>query len=475
MASFSSIGVGLGGGVDVNKLIQSSVDAALMPKQALQTEAATVQAKISAFGQLKSLVSAFSDAAGKLTSVTGWNGVTAASSNTTAITVAATGGAAATSFSVEVQGLAKAQTSMSAPLLPTGSPVGAGSLRLELGKWSDPATFTRGTAAAVDIAVSATDKLSDIAGKINGANAGVTATILSDASGERLLLRSKGTGEEAGFRLGVTDADGTHIDNTGLSRLVAGATVDYGVNAKATVNGVAVTSSTNAFTNVAGVTFTALQTTTAAVDVTVSKDNSPVRKNLDDFVKTYNALNQALNQITKYDKDNKAAGLLQGDSAAVSLQNTLRGALQSLSSSGTPALRNLADIGVVSVGGLGQVNPTGDLMIDSKKFDKAMENPDAVRAMVRGTDGGNVADGSAGKIKAVTDKLLATDGYFASKDKVFQSALKRNSKDVRLVEDRASRLETSLKARYTALDGQMSKLNALNAYIAQQVTTWNKA
>ena len=475
MASFSSIGLGLGGGVDVNKLIQSSVDAALMPKQKLQTEAATVQAKISAFGQIKSLVSNFSDAVAKLTSITGWNAVTATSSNATAITATATGGAAATSVSVQVQNLAKAQTSMSAPLLPVGSAVGAGSLKLELGKWSDPSTFTPGTADAVNITISATDKLSDIASKINGANAGVSATILSDASGERLLLRSKSTGEEAGFRMSVTDADGNSTDAAGLSRIVAGASVDYGANAKATVNGVTVTSATNAFTNtVAGVTFTALQVTTGPVEITVTKDNSAIRKNLDEFVKTYNALNQALNQITKYDKATKSAGLLQGDSAAVALQNTLRGALQSLSSSGTSTLRNLGDIGVVTVGGLGQVNPTGDLTIDTTKFEKAMQNPDAVKAMMRGADNGNVSDGAAGKIKAVADKLLATDGYFASKDKVFQDALKRNAKDIKQVEDRADRLETSLKARYTALDTQMSKLNALNAYISQQVTTWNK-
>lgn len=476
MASFSSIGIGLGGNVDVNKLIESSVDAALLPKQKLQTEAATVQAKISAFGQLKSLVSNFSDAVGKLTSITSWNAVTATSSNAAAVTVTATGGAAATSVSVQVQNLAKAQTSMSAPLLPTGNPVGAGTLTLELGKWSDPSTFTSGTADAVNIAIGATDKLSDIASKINGANAGVSATILSDASGERLLLRSKSTGEEAGFRLSVTDDDGNSTDAGGLSRIVAGAALDYGVNAKATVNGVAVTSATNAFVNtVAGMTFTVQQATTAPVELTVNKDNSTVRKNLDDFVKAYNALNQALNQVTKYDKATKSAGLLQGDSAAVGLQNMLRGALQSLSSSGTPTLRNLGDIGVVTVGGLGQVNPTGDLTIDATKFEKAMQNPDAVKAMMRGADGGSLADGAAGKIKAVADKLLATDGYFASKDKIFQDSLKRNTKDIERVEDRAERLEVSLKARYTALDSKMSRLNALNAYIGQQVTTWNKS
>ncbi|NMM79083.1 flagellar cap protein FliD N-terminal domain-containing protein, partial [Acidovorax sp. SRB_24] len=187
MASFSSIGIGLGGGVDVNGLIKASVDAVKIPitkANGLNDQATFVNAKISTFGQLKSMVSSLSDAVGKLNSVTGWNAVTTTSSNKDAVTASATGGTVATSFSVQVQGLAKAQSTASAAMLPVGGYVGAGILKLELGKWADsPEGFTAGTATAVKISISATDKLSDVAGKINGANAGVTATILSDASG----------------------------------------------------------------------------------------------------------------------------------------------------------------------------------------------------------------------------------------------------------------------------------------------------
>ena len=51
--------------------------------------------------------------------------------------------------------------------------------------------------------------------------------------------------------------------------------------------------------------------------------------------------------------------------------------------------------------------------------------------------------------------------------------LERNAKEVARINDRAEGTEALLKARYTALDTQMSRLNALNSYISQQVTTWN--
>lgn len=366
-SGFSSLGVGLNGGVDVNKLIDSEVaiaKLAITRTNGLNDQVTMTKAKISTFGQIQSLVATLSDAASRLSSVTGWNAVAATSSNTSAITVSALGGTVATSFDVQVQSLAKAQNTTSAALTPAGLPVGAGTVHIDIGQWNaNGATFTANSGSTgVDISVGANDKLSDIAGKINGAKIGVTATILSDASGERLVLRSAQTGAQQGFNLTVADADGMNTDAAGLSRLVAGSVTTYGADAQATVNGIAVTSASNTFTNtVAGVTFTALQTTTADVRIDVTKDTSSVTKNINDFVTAYNAVNQALSQITSYDKGTKTAGLLQGDSTAVNLQRTLRSALQSVVSGsaagGEPAY--LVGCGHHRGRGAGQRQPDG--------------------------------------------------------------------------------------------------------------------
>lgn len=473
MASFSSIGVGLGGSVDVNGLIKASVDAVKLPitrTNGLNDQAKFTEAKISTFGKLQSLVSSLQTAAGRLASVTGWNSVSASSSNDKAVSATAIGGTVETTFSVEISALAKAQVSTS-DALAGGAAVGAGSLKIELGRWSG-GSFAPGAGLAPDIVVSATDTLSDIAGKINGANADVTATIVTDVSGQRLMLRSKSTGEDAGFRLSVTDADNDLGDGAGLSRLASGLSSDPGVNAaanaKARINGLFdVTSATNTFENaVAGVTFKASQVTSAPVDITVVKDASAVKKNIEDFVIAYNAANQALNDLTKYDKATGVGGLLQGDSTAVALQNQLRNAVQSMSSSTGP-YRTLSSIGLGIVQG-------GDLSIDGSKLDAALKNPDAVKALFIGADGSAAtADGVAEKIKTATSQLLDSGGFFASKDKQLKTVLERNAKEVARINDRAEGTEALLKARYTALDAQMSRLNALNAYIGQQVTTWN--
>ncbi|QEA12617.1 flagellar filament capping protein FliD [Comamonas flocculans] len=474
MASFSSIGVGLGGNVDVNGLIQASVDAVKLPitrANGLNDQNKLAEARISTFGQLQSLVSSLQLAAGRLASVTGWNAVAATSSNDKAITATAIGGTVETTFSVEVSQLAKAQVSTSASLAGNQA-VGAGSLTLEIGRW-DGGSFTAGDTAAVNIEIGATDTLSDIAGKINGANAGVTATIVTDVTGQRLMLRSKTTGEDAGFRMSVTDADGDMDDGAGLSRLANGLSSDpganAGANAMARINGLFdVSSSTNTFENaIAGVTFKVTELTTAPVEITVSKDAQAVKKNIEDFVVAYNAANQALNDLTKFDSATGKGGLLQGDSAAVTLQNQLRNVVQSISSSTGP-YKTLSSIGLGMIQG-------GDLSIDNAKLDEALKNPDAVKALFIGADGSAATvDGVAEKIKAATAQLLDTNGFFASKDKQLKATMERNAKEIARINDRADSTEALLKARYTALDTQMSKLNALNAYIAQQVETWNK-
>jgi flagellar hook-associated protein 2 len=455
MATISS--PGLGSNLDVKSIVSQLVALEKKPLDNLKLQAATVQTKISAFGQIKSLVSTLSDALGKLTSVTGWNAVTATSSNSTAVSVSAVGGTLPTTFSVEVSVLAKAKATASAAVLPTGGAIGEGTL-----------TFTPVSGTAVDIEVTATDTVSDVASKINGSSAGVTATVLTDPSGDRLLLRSKATGVSGGFTLSVADIDGNNADALGLSRLVVGTTTTTAaVDAAATVNGIPVTSSTNAFaTSISGVTFTALQVTTAPVEIAINKDTSGVQTNIDAFVKAYNAINDILNEATKYDPATKGAGLLQGDSTALSLQNSLRNAVQSVTT-GSSVFTRLADVGITQLRG-------GNLAVDSTKLAAGLANTDELKNMFRSTGGGS-ADGIAVKIKAVTTSLLSSTGFFQTKDTSLKLALTQNAKNQAQVNERVNKFEANLNARYTALDKKMSSLNAINAYVNQQVTSWNRS
>ncbi|MDP2367613.1 flagellar filament capping protein FliD [Rhodoferax sp.] len=467
MATISSPGIG--SGLDVKSIVSQLVALEKQPLTKLKVQAATVNTKISAYGQIKSLVSTLSSAAGTLNSLTTWNAVSATSSNAKAVSASAIGGAAANSFSVQVTALAKAQSYASDTLpLPAGTPLGGGTVTIQLGKWTNPSTFAPSVGVApVDVTVAATDSVTEIASKINSANAGVSATVLNDAAGERLLLRSKSTGEEFGFQLTVADDDTVNTDAAGLSRLVAGASTQYAANAAATINGsIPVTSATNTFANViSGVTLTVAELTTTAAEITISQDKSVITKAIDGFVAAYNAVNGILNEATKYDPATKSAGLLQGDATAIGLQSALRGILQSTTSGS--AFARLADIGITQQLG-------GELAADSTKLNKALENLDAVKSLFRIDNGNPLTNGVALKFKTFSQGLLATDGFFQSKDASLKRSLDLNGKDQQRVGEKVNRVEAQLNRRYSALDVQLSSLNALNAYVTQQVAQWNR-
>jgi len=217
---------------------------------------------------------------------------------------------------------------------------------------------------------------------------------------------------------------------------------------------------------VAGVTFTALKETTTPAEINIAKDLSKVKGNIETFVKAYNEINQAINEATKYDAATKTAGLLQGDSAMLGLQSALRGLLQSGTSGG--AFSRLSDIGITQQLG-------GDLAIDSAKLDSALLQPDDLKNLFRATTSDAQTDGMATKLQTFTAGLMAATGFFSTKEGAFQRALDRNSQDQTKVNERAARVEAQLNKRYSALDAQMASLTALNSYVAQQVTTWNKS
>ena len=183
MATISSPGIG--SGLDIKSIVSQLVALEKQPLTQLQVKAATVQTKISAYGELKSGVSALADAASKLRSLTTYNGVAATSSKATSVGVTATGGTGANSFSVTVAALAKAQTYTSASIEKindASQPVGAGTVSIQLGTYGAAPgyAFTPGTSSPLNITVDSDDTLSDIASKINGESSDLTATVINN-------------------------------------------------------------------------------------------------------------------------------------------------------------------------------------------------------------------------------------------------------------------------------------------------------
>lgn len=465
---------GLGSGLDVSSIVSQLSAIEKQPLKALQTRAAKLQAQLSAVGQIQSQVAALASAATKLGSVLDWKGVTASSANAAAVSVSATSSAVPASFNVEVTALARAQslalpTTVGSPALPSATEqLGYGSLSIQVGT-KDPVVVTiddgKGT-------------LADIAAKINATSGvGVTATVVNDPSGKQnLLIRGNATGTDGAFTITATEGVGGTVSvPSNLSRLsyVSGsyamAATQSAQNAAITVNGVAASSSTNTFKDVVpGVTLNVLQTTTQSAEIKIARDTSAITKNFQDFVSAYNALNASLSEATKYDAATGTAGLLQGDSVATGLSSALRNLMASRMDTGSTYTK-MSDVGLSAQLG-------GSLTLDTSKFSAAMSaDMDNLQKLFTAYNGTAATNGFGVRVKDFANGLLAAAGAVTNKSSALQKALASNTKEQDSVNAKAALFEERLKKQYTALDTKMASLSALNSYVAQQVTTWNKS
>ena len=453
---------GIGSGLDVAKIVEQTVAAEKTPLKKLEYKAEGIQTQISTYGEIKSLTSKLGDIASKLTRDSAWNGVSISSSNPT-LSGTMTGIAATGTYNIQVTQLAQAQTTAlggaGGAALPKDQTMGAaGTIKLTMGTESK------------DIAIESSDTLTKIATKINEAGMGIQASIVTDVDGkERLMLRSKETGTDKAFTVDLSSAP-TALRQT---------PTQDAQNAKVKLNGMEVESSSNTFANtIPGMSFTVSELTSTAATLNVKADTEAMKKNIQEFVDTYNELNDLLTKSTKSVRtadgkldpsvQKEGVGTLQGDSATVSLQNSLRMLTQGISGS-TGGLTRLAEIGI-------QMQEGGKLSTDTTKLDKALTNLEGLKGLFANkADALGQGGGIAVNFKNFTDKLLAFDGTLNTKSDSLESKLKSNTAEQDKVNKRADTLEKRLYAQYSALDTKMASLNALNAYVSQMVTTWNKA
>lgn len=472
MTTISSAGIG--SGLDVESIVTQLMTIEKQPLTQMKTEASKIDTKISAYGKIQSYVSALRDAAANLTKPATWGDSTATSADTSAVT--ATGGTTATAgvYSVAVQQLAAGQSLASGAVSASTSTLGSGSLTIELGTWgSGQSSFTaKSGATAIDVAIDADDSLADIRDKINNASAGVKASIVTDNSGARLVLRSEATGEENGFRITATDDDGDSSDAAGLSALAydpsAGiasmSRTQTAANAKATIDGLSVTSSSNTLTDVVqGVTLKLGKVTSSAVEVNVTSNTENIQKAVTDFATAYNDLAKYLATQTKYDASTKTAGTLQGDASV----NSLRGALRSLgggTSSASSVLQRLSDIGL-------DPQSDGTLKVDTTKLGEALEGKlgEVRKLFATSTGATDAANGLGYRIRRWSDDLLGVDGRITSRTDSLRRQKDANGDRQDAFQTRLDQVEKRLRAQYTALDTQMSKMNALQSYVTQQI------
>ncbi len=454
-----------GSNIDVQSIVSQLMQIERRPLQALQTSLSGIQTKLSAFGKLQSALSKFQDAARDLTRATTWQAASATSSDAAAVKATAGSGAIPGGYSIEVAQLARPQTLASAPFAGSDSVVGEGTLRIQMGTLDPSGTAFTPDAARPEVAVSipAGATLAQVRDAINAAGAGVTATLVADGTGQRLMLRGAESGAAQAFGITVDDADGGSLDANGLSALAfdpaAGAGAGRNLqltqsaqDALLSVNGLQISASSNRLSNVIeNVTIELGRVTSGPVEVSVGSDGESLRDSLQAFVDAWNAANTLLSDQLRYDPSTKSAGALQGNQNVLRIQQQMREVLRGTVGAGTPD--SLSALGI-------ELQRDGSLTLNASRVDAALADPAAVQAFFARADIGGDGGGLARRLISRLDAILGTDGAVTSATESLQARERSVGQQQERLEARLGEVEKRLLRQYTALDANLARMTS---------------
>lgn len=523
MASITST-LGIGSGIDTQALVQQLADASRTPKDnALKARESANSAKVSALGTIASGIDSFASSLSTL--IAGGSLFTQATSSEPGIvSVSAVAGARIGNLSaqLEVKQLAQAQTIVSANVASATDAIGQGHITLTT------------AAGSFDIAITAgNDSLTGLAQAITAANAGVTASIVHDSNGSRLVLKGA-TGDAQAFSLTVDPAADAGLQKFAFDPLnptnPAGMSqAQKAQDAIVKLDGVEVRRTTNSFTDlIPGVK---IDLKKEAVGTTVaigsSRQTDAIAQAVNDFVTAYNAL--------KAELDSAAKGPLAQDLGVREMQRKLGGLTSTvLSSAGGPA--TLAEIGV-------RTQRDGSLSVDTARLNAVLaSDPDGVEALfnpgqtassplikivspygrakpgtytvtdlvagnppsgnIGGQAGmavggwltssvtapskgliieplGNVASGTVtvdlglgGAMQAIRDALRAATGPLTGSQNRLTAEAKAIAADRDKMEMRETAYKDQLTKQFTSMDSRVSAYKATQSYLEQQIKIW---
>ncbi len=385
MASTSGFGtiqsLGVGSGLDVKSLVDQLVSAERDPKtKKFDAQEAGYQAKISAYGNLKSALTSFQNTVSGMDLFSDFNRKTATSSDEAVLTGSAVSTASSGTYDINVSQLAQAQSLASQAYSDVSSPVGTGTLTIRFGTTdynSGTDTYNsfspNADSSTLTVQIDAQhNSLEGVRDAINGAGGAVHASLVNDGSGYRLVLSSNKTGAENSLQVSVADDDGNNSDTSGLSALAfdpSATNLDQTVaaqDAQITLNGLPVSSASNTVVGAVPGASINLKSTGGPVTLSVDADKSNAKSLVQGFVKSYNDLVTTLSSLTSYNSDTKQGGMLLGDPVARQLETRLRQVISSTVPGMSGSVRSFVDIGLTT-------QKDGTLSLDSKKLSDALD------------------------------------------------------------------------------------------------------
>jgi flagellar hook-associated protein 2 len=358
-----------GSGLNITQLVDSLTAAEVEPKRAqIANRKEKIELSISEMGKLRAEMESLrktlaADNAGLAFDV-------ASSSGAVSVEISDIATLENHTASVEVSALARGQVVEFGGFTSADQTLGAGNLSIAFGTWSGSSFTSDASREVKTVTLSGSELgLDDLATKLS-AISGVSAKVIAKGDGSYSLAVMSETGARNALQITATAPLGV-FDTTDRSNETLSA-----LDAVLTVNGVAVTRSTNRINDLLpGLTLTLSATTGSSVTVSARENAQLAELELRAFVEGLNNIRSSLRNAAKRGINGASSGPLAADPAIISLS-------RSFSALTTTPLEGFGDEPVY-LSNLGvRTQRDGTLSVDSDVFQAAMtRDPAQYRAV----------------------------------------------------------------------------------------------
>lgn len=462
--------LGAGSGIDMAALAANLAEAQYAGRlQQLSSKSDALDAKISTASKLKSQISQLASALGDRVR-TGDLAPAPVISNGSVASVSRSANATkpAGSYSLEVTALATSQTLTGPAYAASTSTVGSGTLTLRFGSVSSGSFTADGSRDAVDITIPAGATLADVAAAINGAGAGVSAYVANGADGARLVLKGA-QGAQNGFVLEASETAGDEglaalawEPATGASsRMLASAG-----DAQFSLDGIAMTSSSNTIANAAPGISLKLTGTNAGAPATISFSD-PTASITAAMTDITGALNEILSSLAE--ATNPLGGDLARDDGARSLRRQLStlGSTVIMPNAPAGAPKTLTELGLL-------IGRDGTFSFDASKLSAAIaKNPEGVAAMF--TNGLHGVYATVYNISLKAGDSKEGSGALGRSIDIYRAQLAKVSDENSKIADKQEALRARLTSQFSATDTAVNASKSTLSFLQAQIAIWTKS
>lgn len=444
---------GLGSNIDVNSLVSQLLALERRPLDKLNQRKSLYNAELSSFGKISSDLSGFQSAVSALKSSESFKVFTSTAAETSYLTSTADSTASAGSHSITITQLAQSQKLFSTAFADTNTTtIGTGSLTIANGASSFAVTID-----------SSNNTLDGIVDAVNAAasNFGVSASIVNDGTGYRLLFSPNDTGTAYAVTVAVSDTgDSNNTDANGLSRLsytTGGFNLSQtqaAQNAIITVDGLTgINSASNTVTDVIqGVTLNLKTGGSVSTTLDVAVDTETLTKNATAVVTAYNKLITDINDL------HKKGGQLEADNTLLTIQAQLVNVFNTPAAISGNAYSYLAEVGIA-------IQSNGTLAINTSEFKSAVSgNLNDVVKLFTDTN-----EGFLQRLYTETATLLQSDGVLDAKNDGIAAQISGLDTRIDQFSTRLTLIEARLRRQFSALDGLLGTLSSTSNLLSRQL------